>query len=296
MQSIIRKEIIMTEAATSTRTETKQPDYQQLANIARELRIDIIKSIHAAGSGHPGGSLSAAEMMAVLFFHEMNLDPKDPGKKDRDRFVLSKGHAAPVLYTALAHRGFFPREDLLTLRKLGSKLQGHPDMRKVPGVEMSTGSLGQGISTAVGMALAGRLDRNPGRIYAMLGDGELQEGLVWEALMAAGHYKLDNLTALIDWNGIQIDGRNDDIMCVTPVDEKLKSFGWETTLIDGHDVRAVAEALSRAKACQGRPFAIIAKTVKGKGVSFMENTSAWHGKAPTDEETLRALAELGGQK
>lgn len=286
----------MTEAAITTKTETKQPDYQQLDNIARELRIDIIKSIHAAGSGHPGGSLSAAEMMAVLFFHEMNLDPKDPDKKDRDKFVLSKGHAAPALYAALAHRGFFPREDLLTLRKLGSKLQGHPDMRKVPGVEMSTGSLGQGISTAVGMALAGKLDHSSGRIYAMLGDGELQEGLVWEAFMAAAHYKLDNLTALIDWNGIQIDGRNDDIMCVTPVDEKLKSFGWETTLIDGHDVRAVAEALSRAKACQGRPFAIIAKTVKGKGVSFMENTSAWHGKAPNDEETLRALAELGGQK
>ena len=268
--------------------------YDELRNKAKELRIDVIRSIFSANSGHPGGSLSAAEMMSVLFFKQMNIDPKDPKKKDRDRFVLSKGHAAPVLYAALAEKGFFPMDELATLRSLGSKLQGHPDMIKVPGVEMSTGSLGQGISTAVGMALAAKIDKNPGRVYALLGDGELQEGLVWEALMSAAHYKLDNLTVFVDWNGIQIDGFNDDIMCVTPVDEKFKSFCWETVVIDGHDVEAIDQAIEQAKKCKNKPFAIIAKTIKGKGVSFMENQNGWHGKAPDEEQAKQAIAELGG--
>jgi transketolase len=273
--------------------EIKKTDYQRLMEIARELRIDIIRSVHQAGSGHPGGSLSAADMMSVLFFHEMNIDPLNPDKKDKDRFVLSKGHGAPVLYAALARKGFFPAGDLLSLRKFGSRLQGHPDMRKLPGVEMSTGSLGQGMSAAVGMAIAGKIDGSKGRVYVMLGDGELQEGLVWEAFMAAAHYKLDNLVALIDWNGIQIDGRNDDIMRVSPIDEKLTSFGWEALIIDGHDVKSITEALDAARGCAGKPFAVIARTIKGKGVTFMEDKAAWHGKAPKDEEALLALKELG---
>lgn len=273
--------------------EIKKTDYQRLMEIARELRIDIIRSVHQAGSGHPGGSLSAADMMSVLFFHEMNIDPLNPDKKDKDRFVLSKGHGAPVLYAALARKGFFPPGDLLSLRKFGSRLQGHPDMRKLPGVEMSTGSLGQGMSAAVGMAIAGKIDGSKGRVYVMLGDGELQEGLVWEAFMAAAHYKLDNLVALIDWNGIQIDGRNDDIMRVSPIDEKLTSFGWEALIIDGHDVKSITEALDAARGCAGKPFAVIARTIKGKGVTFMEDKAAWHGKAPKDEEALLALKELG---
>ena len=269
-------------------------NYEELRSKAKDIRIDIIKSIYHSGSGHPGGSLSAADIIAVLFFHVLNIDAKNPKMEGRDRFVLSKGHAAPVLYVALAQRGFFPIQDLMTLRKIGSKLQGHPDMRKVPGVEMSTGSLGQGISVAVGMALSGKLDQDPGHIYAMLGDGELQEGLVWEAVMAAAHYKLDNLTAIIDWNGIQIDGRNDDIMCVTPIEDKFRSFCWETVVIDGHDVKEIAEALDKAKNFKGKPFAIIAKTIKGKGVSFMEDKNTWHGKAPDEEQAKQALAELGG--
>lgn len=273
-----------------------QVTYDQLREKARQLRVDVIKAIYGAGSGHPGGSLSAAEIAAVLYFKEMNLDPANPKDPNRDKFVLSKGHAAPVLYAALAERGFFPKEDLQTLRKMGSKLQGHPDMKKVPGVEMSTGSLGQGVSTAVGMALAGKLDDRTGRVYTLLGDGELQEGMVWEAAMAAAHYKLDNLTAIIDWNGIQIDGRNDEVMTVSPVDEKFKAFGWAVKVIDGHDVQAVAEALDEARTVKGKPFAIIAKTIKGKGVSFMEDTNAWHGKAPNDEQLAAALKELGGDR
>lgn len=265
---------------------------KQLAEKARDIRADIVTSIHAAGSGHPGGSLSAVEMVTVLYFDEMNVDPANPQDPQRDRFVLSKGHGAPVLYSALAEKGFFPKEDLLTLRKLGSALQGHPDMKKVPGVEMSTGSLGQGFSTAVGMALAGRLDGRAGRVYTLLGDGELQEGIVWEAAMAAAHYKLDNLTALIDWNGIQIDGRNEEVMTVAPIDAKFQSFGWETAVIDGHDLGAVKGAIEKAKAVKGKPFAIIARTVKGKGVSFMEDTNAWHGKAPSDEQLEESLAEI----
>ena len=269
--------------------------YDELRSKAKDLRIDAIREIFSANSGHPGGSLSAADMISVLFFKQLNIDPKDPKKAYRDKFVLSKGHAAPILYAALAERGFFPKADLLTLRRLGSKLQGHPDMLKVPGVEMSTGSLGQGISAAVGMALAAKIDKNPGRVYALLGDGELQEGLVWEAIMCASHYKLDNLTVLVDWNGIQIDGWNDDIMCVTPVDEKFKSFCWETVVIDGHDVEAIDKAIEQAKQCKNKPFAIIAKTIKGKGVSFMENQNGWHGKAPDEEQAKQAIVELGGE-
>ncbi|NLY71833.1 MAG: transketolase [Clostridiales bacterium] len=269
-------------------------NYSELEKKANELRIDVIKSLKEAGSGHPGGSLSAADIISVLYFHEMKVYPDDPYNKDRDKFVLSKGHAAPILYAALAHKGFFPVEDLMTLRKLGSSLQGHPDMKKVPGVDMSTGSLGQGISTAVGMAIAGKLDKSPGRVYAMLGDGELQEGIVWEAFMAAAHYELDNLVAIIDWNGIQIDGFNDDIMKVTPIDEKLKSFNWGVTVIDGHNIEEIVKAFEEARKCKGKPFAIIAKTIKGCGVSFMENLNSWHGKAPDDEQARKALEELGG--
>ncbi len=269
--------------------------YSQLEKRANDIRQDIIRILHAAGSGHPGGSLSAAEILSVLYFKEMNVDPENPKMPERDKFVLSKGHAAPVLYSALAERGFFPKEDVLTLRKLGSKFQGHPDMKKVPGVEMSTGSLGQGISAAVGMALAGKLDKAPGRVFTLLGDGEIQEGIVWEAAMAAAHYKLDNLIAFVDWNGIQIDGRNEEVMTVMPIKEKFESFGWAAFEADGHDVKSIAEALEAAKAVQGKPAVIVAKTIKGKGVSFMEDTNAWHGKAPSDQEAADALKELGGE-
>jgi transketolase len=214
----------------------------------------------------------------------------------RDKFVLSKGHAGPVQYAALAERGFFPKEDLLSLRKIGSKLQGHPDAQKVPGVEMSTGSLGQGFSAAVGMALAYKLDESPGRVYAMLGDGELQEGIVWEAAMAAAHYKLDNFVAIVDWNGLQIDGTNDEVMAVKPIDEKFLAFGWNVAQIAGHNFEQITRAFASARACKAKPTAIIAKTCKGKGVSFMENNAAWHGKAPSIEETKQALLELGGGK
>ena len=270
-------------------------DYEKLKEIARDIRVDIIKETYHAGSGHPGGSLSAADIMTVLYFNEMNIDPANPKKEDRDKFILSKGHATPVLYATLAHRGFFPKEELATFRKLGSKLQGHPDMKKVPGVEMSTGSLGQGFSVSVGMALADKLDQRPARIYALLGDGELQEGLVWEAAMAAAHYKLDNLTIFVDWNGLQIDGNNDDVMTVTPVDEKFKSFGFHVIRIDGHNMEEIVAALAQARETKGKPTAVVAKTSKGKGVSFMENNAGWHGKAPNEEEAKKAVAELGGE-
>lgn len=268
---------------------------ETLRQTAKEIRIDILKSLYEAGSGHPGGSLSATDLMTVLYFHEMKTDPANPTNKDRDKFVLSKGHAAPVLYVTLAKKGYFPQKELSTIRKMGSILQGHPDMRKVPGVEMSTGSLGQGVSSAVGMALAAKLDQSPSRIYTLLGDGELQEGLVWEALMSASHFKLDNLTVIIDWNGLQIDGKNEDVMRVTPIKEKLESFGFETTEIDGHDIEAIISALEQARKHKGGPFAIIAKTVKGKGVSFMENNHGWHGKTPNLDEAKQAVSELGGE-
>ena len=261
---------------------------------ARQIRRDIIEMTHAAKSGHPGGSLSAVEILTTLYFDEMNIDPAEPKRADRDRFVLSKGHAAPVLYAALARRGFFGPEELVTLRQLGSRLQGHPDMKNIPGVEMSTGSLGQGFSTAVGMALSTRVTGRSSRVYALLGDGELNEGLIWEAAMAGAHYKLSNLTAILDFNGLQIDGTNDEVMAVSPVDHKFRSFGWNVVTADGHDFDDLKRAFSAAKACEDAPTVILATTVKGKGVSFMENQVGWHGKAPSAEEKARAILELGG--
>ncbi len=268
---------------------------ENLKKTAARIRIDVIKAVSAAGSGHPGGSLSAADIVTALFFGEMNIDPEDPKKADRDRFVLSKGHAAPVLYAALGERGFFDVSEMMTLRKLGSRFQGHPNMQKVPGVEMSTGSLGQGFSVSVGMALAGRLDKNPGRVYTLLGDGELQEGIVWEAAMSAAHYGLDNLTAIVDWNGLQIDGKNEDVMKVAPIKEKFEAFGWNALLIDGHDFDEITAAFDAAKNCKGRPTVIVAKTHKGHGVSFMEDQAGWHGKAPSEEQAKQAVTELGGE-
>lgn len=269
--------------------------YPELKEIADRIRVSIIKEVYEAGSGHPGGSLSAADIVTALYFREMNVDPENPKNRMRDRFVLSKGHAAPVLYAALAEKGFFSKDELKTLRKIGAKLQGHPDMKKVPGVEMSTGSLGQGFSASVGMALANSIDETPGRVYTLLGDGELQEGIVWEAAMAAAHYKLDNLTVIVDWNGLQIDGKNEEVMTVAPIDEKFRSFGWNVLYIDGHNFDEIIEAFVKVKGLQGAPTAIIAKTVKGKGVSFMEDVAGWHGKAPSEEEAKRAVEELGGE-
>jgi transketolase len=246
-----------------------------------------------AGSGHTGGSLSASDILACLYFWEMNIDPDNPQEENRDRFVLSKGHAAPVLYATLAEKGFFPHEYLKGLRKLGSPLQGHPDMRKLPGVEASTGSLGQGISWAVGMALAGKMDNRDYRVYALLGDGEIEEGMVWEASMAASHYKLDNLVIFVDNNGLQIDGRVEEVMSPLPIPEKFKAFGWEVLEIDGHDHQQIMQALNTARTIKGKPTAVIAHTIKGKGCSFMENRVEWHGVAPKPDEVEKALAELG---
>lgn len=270
-------------------------EHTQLQQIARTVRQDIIREVYSAGSGHPGGSLSAADLLTALYFSEMRIDPAMPDMAGRDRFVLSKGHAAPALYACLAERGYFPKEELVTLRKSGSRLQGHPSMKMLPGVEMSTGSLGQGISAAVGMALAGRLDGDSGRVYTLLGDGELQEGIVWEAAMAAGHYKLDNLCAIVDHNGLQIDGRNEDVMNVMPIAEKFAVFGWNVLEIDGHDFEQILDALEMARKCKGMPTVIVAETVKGKGVSFMEGQAGWHGKAPNEEQAKQAMAELGGE-
>ena len=262
---------------------------------ARKIRIDIVKAVTLAGSGHPGGSLSAADIITALYFGEMNIDPENPAMEGRDKFVLSKGHAVPAQYAALAERGYFPVSDMMTLRKLGSPFQGHGNMRKVPGIEMSTGSLGQGFSASVGMALANKLDKNGARVYALLGDGELQEGIVWEAAMAASHYGLSDLTAIVDWNGLQIDGRNDDVMTVSPIADKFKAFGWHVQEIDGHDFEQIFAALDAARAEKDRPSAIIAKTVKGKGVSYMEDQAGWHGKAPSEEDGIKAVEELGGE-
>lgn len=269
--------------------------YTQFEKTAANIRTGIVKAIHNAGSGHPGGSLSAADIVTALYFKEMNIDPKEPKMEGRDKFILSKGHAGPVQYAALAERGYFPKEDILQLRKLGNRFQGHPNMQKVPGVEMSTGSLGQGISVAAGMAMANKLDKNPGRVYVMLGDGEIQEGLVWEAAMSAAHYGLDNLVGILDWNGLQIDGKNEDVMTVTPVDEKFRAFGWNVIVIDGHDFDQIFNAFDQARAYKGKPTMIIAKTIKGKGVSFMENEAGWHGKAPNAEQIEQAVKELGGE-
>lgn len=270
-------------------------DTKYFADVAAKVRIDVIKAIYHAGSGHPGGSLSAADIVTALYFKEMNIDPKNPDKPDRDKFILSKGHAGPVQYAALAERGYYPVEDMMSLRKLGSPFQGHPNMHKVPGIEMSTGSLGQGISVSVGMALANKIDGNPGRIYTLLGDGEIQEGLVWEAAMSAAHYKLDNLVAILDYNGLQIDGPNEKVMTVAPVDEKFRAFGWNVIVIDGHDFEEIFKAFDEARECKGKPTAIIAKTHKGKGVSFMEDEAGWHGKAPNEEQAKQAVEELGGE-
>ena len=269
-------------------------NYAELAEKARRIRINALKAIHAAKSGHPGGSLSSADILATLYFGELNIDPKNPKMADRDKFVLSKGHAVPALYAALGERGFYEVSEMMTLRQVGSKFQGHPNMNKVPGIEMSTGSLGQGFSAAVGMAIAGKIDKNPGRVYALTGDGELQEGIVWEAAMQAAHRKLDNLVAIVDLNGLQIDGKVSDVKCVCPVDEKFRSFGWNVISVDGHNFEELTTAFDEAKKCGGVPTAIIAHTHKGKGVSFMEGNAGWHGKAPSDEELAAAIEELGG--
>lgn len=265
---------------------------QALKKIAAQIRLDIVDEVHAAKSGHPGGSLSIADILTYLYFEEMRVDPKDPRGEDRDRFVLSKGHAAPALYAALAERGYFPRKDLITLRKPDSYLQGHPDMNKVPGVDMSTGSLGLGISAACGIALAGKIKNKDFRVYTVVGDGESEEGQVWEAAMFAAHYHLDNLCVVVDWNGLQIDGPVEKVMNPTPHDKKFEAFGFEVISIDGHDFDAIEAAFKKARTVKGKPTAIIAKTVKGKGVSFMENAVGWHGKAPDDEQYAVAHAEL----
>ena len=267
-------------------------EHIEYKKIASRIRMDVIEEVHSAGSGHPGGSLSAADIVTALYFGEMNIDPKNPQMKGRDKFVLSKGHAAPVQYAALAEKGYFPKEELTTLRKLGSRLQGHPNMHKLPGIEMSTGSLGQGFAVCVGMAIANKIDNDPGRIYTLLGDGELQEGLIWEAAMASAHYKLDNLCVIVDWNGLQIDGRNDDVMTVSPVDEKFKAFGFNVLTIDGHSFEQIFEAFKQARECKGKPTAIIAKNHKGRGVSSTEDQAGWHGKAPDDQQAQQAISEL----
>ncbi|NMC26584.1 MAG: transketolase [Syntrophomonadaceae bacterium] len=273
--------------------EITESAIQAVSSKALTLRQDIIRMLGEAGSGHTGGSLSSADIIACLYFWEMNIDPMQPRSAERDRFVLSKGHAAPLLYAALAERGYFPKSELLRLRKLGSPLQGHPDMRKVAGVDASTGSLGQGVSWAVGMALAAKIDGLDFRVYTLLGDGEIEEGLVWEAVMAAHHYKLDNLVAFLDHNRLQIDGPICEVMSPEPVADKFRAFGWETLSVDGHDHRQIMEALNKARTIAGRPTIIIADTVKGKGCSFMENKVEWHGSAPNKEQTSQALAELG---
>ena len=272
--------------------ETKHMNNLELAKIANEVRKGIITGVHSAKAGHPGGSLSAADIFTFLYFEEMNVDPKEPKKEDRDRFVLSKGHTAPGLYAALANKGFFPVEDLTTLRKLGSYLQGHPDMKHIPGVDMSSGSLGQGISAAVGMALGAKMDNKDFRVYTLLGDGEIQEGQVWEAAMFAGHRELDNLCVIVDNNGLQIDGNVADVCSPYPIDKKFEAFNFHVINIDAHDFDALRAAFKEARETKGMPTAIIANSIKGKGVSFMEGKADWHGKAPNDEEFAVAMADL----
>jgi len=267
----------------------------ELTEKARLLRLEVVKMIHRAGSGHPGGSLSAAEIIAALYFHQLRLDPAHPDWPERDRFLLSKGHAAPLLYAALAHRGFFPREELATLRRIGSRLQGHPDRLKTPGVEMTAGVLGHGLSIGVGLALAARLNHVPYRTYVLLGDGEIQAGVIWEGAMAAAKYGLDHLTAILDYNGVQLDGPVHEIMPLEPAMDKWRAFNWHVIEIDGHNMGQVLDALGEATHIHARPTNIVAHTVKGKGVSFMENQSKWHGRAPSDEELRIALAELEGR-
>lgn len=268
---------------------------EQIASLqdrARAVRRHIVAMVTEANSGHPGGSLSAADILVTLYFAEMKVDAKNPKDPGRDRFVLCKGHAAPVLYATLAEKGYFPAEELLTLRKIDSRLQGHPSMKDLPGIDMSTGSLGQGLSAANGMALASRVDGRDNRIFALLGDGELEEGMVWEAAMFAGHYKLDNVTAFVDFNGLQIDGPVAEVMSPLPIPEKWRAFNWNVIEIDGHDIGAIYDAIQTAKTVKGQPTVIVAHTVKGKGVCEMENVADWHGKAPTREECQLFLGEL----
>lgn len=267
----------------------------ELQKTANEIRKDIVTAVHSAKSGHPGGSLSAADVFTYLYFKEMKIDPKNPKDPDRDRFVLSKGHNAPGLYSALAERGYFPKEDLVTLRHLGSYLQGHPDMKHIPGVDMSSGSLGQGISAACGMALAGKMDNAAYKVYTILGDGEIEEGQVWEAAMFANQYHLDNLVAIVDNNGLQIDGKLSEVCSPEPIPEKFEAFGWHVIRMDAHDFDAIDAAMQEAETIVGKPVAIIQKSVKGKGVSFMENQVGWHGKAPNQVEYEQAMAELTAQ-
>lgn len=267
----------------------------RLTETARQVRAGILRGVYHAASGHPGGSLSAADILTYLYFEEMRVRPDDPKWEDRDRFVLSKGHSAPALYAALALRGFFPVEELDTLRQADARLQGHPDMKGTPGVDMSTGSLGLGISAACGMALSGKYRKKDYRVYAILGDGECEEGQVWEAAMFAAHYALDNLTAVVDCNGLQIDGRVQEVMNPMPFDEKFRAFGWNVVTCDAHDFDEIAEAFAAARACKGKPTVILAKSVKGKGVSYMEDQCGWHGKAPNADEFTTAMAELTGE-
>ncbi len=269
-----------------------KPDIKMLKEKARIIRMEILKMLTEAGSGHTGGSLSAADIVAALYFYKMKHKPEDPLWKDRDRFILSKGHAAPVLYAALAIAGYFDRKLLKTLRKIGSPLQGHPCSRKLPGVEISTGSLGQGLSIANGIALGLKISKSPSRVYCLLGDGEIQEGQIWEAAMTASHYNLDNLCAIIDNNGLQIDGRCCDVMCIDPIAKKWEAFGWNVLEINGHDMEAIVDALDRVEIVKGKPSMIVARTIKGKGVSFFEGKVEYHGIAPTNEELENALKEL----
>lgn len=266
----------------------------ELNEIARQVRIDIVHMLEAAKTGHPGGALSMVELLTVLYFAKMNIKVDQPKWPERDRFILSKGHGATGLYAVMAERGYFPREELLTLRQFQSRLQGHPDMKATPGLDMSSGSLGQGLSIANGMALAGKLNNKKYQVYALVGDGELQEGQIWEAAMSAAHYKLDNVTLFVDYNGLQINGNNQEVMGIAPIDGKFKMFGWNVLEVDGHDVEAIGKAIDGAIIYQGKPTVIIAKTVKGKGISYMENDVNWHGSAPNEEQCKQALVELGG--
>ena len=265
---------------------------EELEKMAKQVRKGIIEAVYSNQSGHPGGSLSVADILTVLYFKEMNIDEKNPNWSDRDRLVLSKGHCSPALYSCLANRGFFPVEDLKTFRNINSYLQGHPDKNKVPGVDMTTGSLGQGLSSANGMAIAGKMDEKDYRVYCILGDGEIEEGQIWEAAMAANKYKLDNLCVIVDNNNLQIDGTIEEVMSSHPIDEKFRSFGFEIIKIDGHDITEIIKAFDVAKNVKGKPTCIIAKTIKGKGISFMENQVGWHGKAPNEEQYIQALQEL----
>jgi len=270
----------------------KITDINELKGLSKSIRKNIIEQVYSASSGHPGGALSIADILTVLYFNQMNINPEKPDDENRDRFILSKGHASAALYAVLAKKGYFPKEDLKTFRKLGSFLQGHPDMKNVPGVDMTTGSLGQGLSAANGMAMISKLDRKGIRVYCLVGDGEIEEGQIWEAAMTSSKYKLDNLCLIVDNNNLQIDGTVEEVMSSYPIDEKFKSFGFNVINIDGHDYEQIINAFESAKTCKGKPTVIIAKTIKGKGVSFMENQVGWHGKAPKEEQYTKAMEEL----